>query len=111
MIKVIFLTLGIVSFMMPVGSGLAISLLFGAVMLVFFSAAGYIYDFNFLYVYGVLLALAMPVGEWLYQTAGFSHHGLPVVFGSIAVIMFVRGLFKFITLLKDTPHQAEEQTL
>ena len=110
-INLIFLALGVLSFMMPIGSGLVMSIRFGIMMLILFSTAGYMLDFNFLYVYGVLIALAMPVGEWLYQTAGFSHHGFPVVFGILAGIMFVRGLFKFFTLLKDTPLQEEEHTL
>ena len=110
-INLIFFVLGVVSFLMPIGSGFVMSIRFSVMMLILFSAAGYMLDFNFLYVYGVLIALAMPVGEWLYQTAGFSHHGFPVVFGSVSVIMFVRGLIKFILLLKNTPLPMEEQTL
>ena len=68
-------------------------------------------DFSFLYVYGILIALAIPVGEWLYQTAGFSHHGFPVAFGTLAVIMLARGLYKFITLVRGTSPQVEEPTL
>ena len=68
-------------------------------------------DFSFLYVYGILIALAMPIGEWLYQTAGFSHHGFPIVFGTLAVIMLARGLYKFITLMKETPPQVEEPAI
>ena len=66
-------------------------------------------DFNFLYVYGVLIALAVPIGEWLYQTAGFSHHGWPIVFGIMSGIMLARGLYKFITLLKESPLHFEDQ--
>jgi hypothetical protein len=108
-LNVIFLALGFVAYLMPIGTGLFISIEFGAVMLIFFSTVGYFFDFNFLYVYGLLFALAMPVGEWLYQTAGFSHHGFPVVFGTIAGIMFVRGLVKFLIFLKNNPYSAEEQ--
>ena len=66
-------------------------------------------DIPVLYVYGILLALALPAGEWLYQNYGFSHHGYPVAFGTLAIIMFIRGLYKFITFMKDTPYPAEEQ--
>jgi len=110
-INVIFLFLGMVSFFMPIASGYTISIRFSAMMLILFTAAGYMLDFSFLYVYGILMALAMPVGEWLYQTAGFSHHGYPVVFGTLSGIMFARGLYKFITLVKETPLQVEEQTV
>ena len=110
-INVIFLILGLVSFFAPIASGYAMSIRFSVMMLILFSAAGYMLDFNFLFVYGILSALAMPVGEWLYQTAGFSHHGFPVVFGTISGIMFARGLYKFITLVKETPLQVEEPTI
>ena len=67
-------------------------------------------DFSFLYAYGVLIALAIPIGEWLYQNVGFSHHGFPVVFGTLSGIMLARGLYKFTTLMKEIPPQVEEQT-
>jgi hypothetical protein len=108
-INVIFLVLGAVSATMPLGSGMVISIRFSVMMLILFTTAGYIMDFNVLYAYGALLALAIPVGEWLYQNYGFSHHGLPVVFGTLAVVMFVRGLYKFITFMKETPYPPEEQ--
>lgn len=108
-LNVIFFALGFVAFLMPIGTGLFISIEFGAAMLIFFSTVGYFFDLTFLYVYGLLFALAMPVGEWLYQTAGFSHHGFPVVFGTIAGIMFVRGLVKFLIFLKNNPYSADEQ--
>lgn len=110
-LNVIFLGLGAVAFMFPIVSGFVHSLRFGAMILILFSVAGYFYDFSMLYIYGILIALAMPVGEWLYQTAGFSHHGYPVVFGTVAVIMLVRGLVKFFTLLREIPPQAEEQAV
>ena len=100
-----------VSFFRPIPSGYTMSIRFSVMMLVLFTAAGYMLDFSFLYVYGILIALALPVGEWLYQTAGFSHHGFPVVFGTLAGIMFARGLYKFITLVKETSLQVEEQTV
>jgi hypothetical protein len=108
-INLIFLVLGIVSATLPIGSGMVISIMFSVMMLILFSAVGYILDFNVIYIYGALLALALPVGEWLYQNYGFSHHGYPVAFGTLAIIMFVRGLYKFITFIKETPYPAEEQ--
>ena len=110
-LNVVFLVMGVVAFVLPVEAGLVISFVFGAMLLIFFSGAGYIFDFSMLYIYGILFALAMPVGEWLYQTYGFSHHGYPVVFGSVAGIMLVRGLVKFFTLLKEIPPQVEEQAV
>jgi hypothetical protein len=110
-LNVIFLILGLAASFLPIQSGFVMSLRFGAIMLILFSTAGYIFDFTFLYVYGVLIALAMPVGEWLYQSYGFSHHGYPVVFGGVAGLMFVRGIIKFLTLLKEPSNQTEEITV
>jgi hypothetical protein len=110
-INVIFLVFGIVFSFMPIQSGYVMSIRFSVMVLVLFSGAGYMLDFNFLYVYGIMITLAMPVGEWLYQTAGFSHHGYPAVFGTVAGIMFLRGLYKFIKLLKDNPTPLDDQPL
>lgn len=108
-LNVVFLILGVVFFFRPVGTGYTISVWFSVIMLILFTTAGYVLDFSFLYAYGIMIALAIPVGEWLYQNAGFSHHGFPVVFGTLSGIMCVRGLYKFITLLRETPNQGEEQ--
>jgi len=50
-------------------------------------------DFSFLYVYGILIALAMPVGEWLDQNVGFSQHVFSMVFWALSGMMFARGLY------------------
>ena len=110
-LNVIFLVLGMVAFVLPIQRGYLSSIRFGVMILILFSTAGYFFDFTMLYVYGILITMAMPVGEWLYQNAGFPHHGYPVVFGVVAGIMLVRGLVKFIGLLKEIPPQAEEQAV
>lgn len=110
-LNVIFLGLGAVAFLLPIQPGYLMSLRFGTMILILFSVAGYFYDYSKLYFYGIFIALAVPIGEWLYQNAGFSHHGYPVVFGTAAVIMLVRGLVKFFTLLKEIPPQTEEQAV
>jgi len=110
-INLIFLVLGIVSFMIPVMSGYVMSIRFSVMMLILFSAAGYMLDFNYLYFYGIVMALALPVGEWLYQNAGFSHHGFPVVFGTISSLMFILGILKFVTLVKNTPLSSEGEMI
>ena len=110
-INLVFLILGVVAFLMPLPSGWAMSLRFGLMMLILFSAAGYMLDFNILYIYGFALALALPLGEWLYQELGFSHHGFPAVFGALAVTMLARGLYQLISLLKENPLEPEDGTL
>jgi hypothetical protein len=110
-LNTIFLLLGMVAFAMPSGSGWRFILPFGAMVLILFSLAGYFLDLTRLYVYGLMLALAAPVGEWLYQNFGASHHGYPVTYGLSALVIFLVGLVKFITLVHDNPLPPEDLSL
>ena len=84
------------------------TLLFGLILLVGFSTAAYFLDFPRLYVYGLLGALGLPIGEWLFQNMGASHHGFPIVFGAIAGIMFMTGLALFALFLRNNPLTARD---
>jgi len=110
-LNTIFLILGVIAFAMPGGSGWRITLVFSGIMLIIFSLAGYFLDLTRLYVYGLMLAMSIPVGEWLYQNRGASHHGFPVTFGFAAAIIFLVGLVKFITLVRDNPLPPEDLSL
>lgn len=77
--------------------------LFGFILMAGFSLAAYLLDFPRLYVYGLLLLLAPPVGEWLYANHGVAHHGFPVVFGFVSGVMILTGLFLFVRLLINNP--------
>jgi hypothetical protein len=109
-LNVAFLLVGVFTFFFPGDLGFMIALRFSAIMLLFFSMAGYFYDLNQLYVYGVLCALAIPVGEWLWQRELVSHHGFPMVFGTITGIIFLWGLVKFIRLMQMDIPSFEEQS-
>ena len=110
-LNTVFLILGMVAFAIPGDSGWRFILPFGAMVLILFSLAGYFLDLTRLYVYGLMLALAAPVGEWLYQNFGASHHGYPVTFGLSALVIFLVGLVKFITLVRDNPLPPEDLSL
>lgn len=107
----IFLLLGVIASVMPGGSGWRFVLPFSAIMLVTFSLAGYFLGLARLYVYGLMLALAIPIGEWLYQTFGVSHHGYPITFGILSLVIYLVGLVKFITLVRDNPLPPEDLSL
>ena len=83
--------------------GWLISLVLGLFVLVGFSLAGYLLDTPRFYLYGLMLLIAPPVGEWLYQQHGFSHHGYPVVFGFVAGVLILAGLVLFLRFLKHNP--------
>jgi len=88
--------------------GVGIAGLLGLFLLVGFSVAAYILDYARLYLYGLMLFAAPPIGEWLYTNLGASHHGYPIVFGFSAGVMILTGLVLFIRLLKNNPRVDEE---
>jgi len=99
----------VVSFQDRAQFGWLISLVLGLQVLVGFSLAGYLLDTPRFYLYGLMLLVAPPIGEWLYQRHGFSHHGYPVVFGFGAAVLILTGLVLFLRLLKNNPRIEETQ--
>ncbi len=83
--------------------GSAYSLGMGLLLLGGFSAAAFLLDYPRLYVYGILLFAALPLGEWLYQNRGAAHHGYPLVFGAVSALMILAGLAQFAWMLKTNP--------
>jgi hypothetical protein len=107
--NLIALILGIIAAIsfrtLPLGSP---NMVLGLILLIGFSTAAYSLDFPRLYVYGLLGALGTPTGEWLYQNMGASHHGYPIVFGTLAGVMILTGLVTFVRFLKNNPLPYEE---
>jgi hypothetical protein len=88
-------------------SGRMTSILFGLLLLCFFSLAAYFLDLGRLYIYGLLVGISPAVGEWLWDHGRASHHGFPVTFGTAAGIMILVGLILFVRLLRNNPLPAE----
>jgi hypothetical protein len=101
------LILGIVSLRGSMTHAWVHSLRFIAIMLVGFGLAGYFLGFARLYVYGILAALSIPVGEWLYSHAGIPHHGWPITFGFTAGAVIVTGVIFFVRFLRNNPWPRE----
>lgn len=97
------LILGIVSFKGSTTQGWVHSLRFIAIVLICFGLAGYFLGFVRLYIYGLLVAASIPIGEWLYSHVGIPHHGFPVTFGVTAGIMILTGFILFLRLLRKYP--------
>lgn len=74
------------------------------------SITGYLLEYPRLYLYGALLMIAPLVGEWLYREHGFSHHGIPIAYGTLAGIMVLIGMGLFIHLLRSNPPLEIEET-
>jgi hypothetical protein len=103
-----FLILGMAAPLLPVEFLWLSTIWFSIIVLISFSLAGYFLDMPRYYLYGVMLALALPVGEWLYRTYNFPHHGYPVVFGVVTVTILITGVVKFVSLLSEDPLPKEE---
>lgn len=105
-VNVVFFVAGLlVAFFAPLGGsgrmGWPVAIGFGLGLLFFSSLAGAFLNLLRLFVYGLLLAAAPVVGEWLYRYHGVAHHGYPVVFGTVAAIIFLVGAIMFIRLLSE----------
>ena len=75
----------------------------GIFLLIGFSIAAYVLDYSRLFVYGLMLFIVPPLGEWLYAHYGAAHHGFPIVFGFSAGVMILTGIVLFIRMLKSNP--------
>jgi hypothetical protein len=83
---------------------------FGLIMLIGFSLAAYFLDLARLYLYGIMLAIALLVGEVLYVYLKAPHHGFPITFGVAAGIIILTGSVLFIRLLREYPLPTLEST-
>ena len=101
------LILGFVSFRGSTTQGWVHGLRFIAMVLICSGLAGYFLGFVRLYVYGFLVAVSFPVGEWLYSNVGVPHHGFPVTFGITAGIIILTGVILFLRLLRKNPRLKE----
>ena len=103
-INILALVLGIVaalSFGSVPGQMYAFGL--GMILLVGFSIAAYLLDFNRLYIYGLLVGLSPLIGEWLWNQGLASHHGFPITFGISSSIMILVGFVVFVRFLRNNP--------
>jgi len=83
--------------------GELLSLALGLSLLAGFSFAGFQLGLTRLYLYGLLSTAAPLLGELLWSRGLVSHHGIPLVFGTLAAIMIVTGLVLLARLLRRYP--------
>lgn len=75
----------------------------GIVVLIGFTGAANMTGIARYYLYGLTLAVAPLVGEWLWREGLATHHGYPIVFGVAAVIIFIGGMVRFAAVLRSHP--------
>jgi hypothetical protein len=80
--------------------GLAPVIVLSVILLVGFSLAAYSLNIPRFFLYGLLLAVAPYIGEWLWRRGHASHHGYPIVFGIGAAAIATVGLIKLIAVIR-----------
>ncbi len=92
-------------------AGLVYPISLGVVALVILSMTAYALSVWRYAIYGLLVAAAPLVGEWLYRNDFAEHHGYPVGFGVVALIMVVTGITRFTTLVRTYPVHRDTATV
>lgn len=73
------------------------------VLLLGFSLVAFFLQVPRVFLYGVLLAAAPPIGETLFQRGYATHHGFPLLFGVCAVVILGSGIIRFVRFLPPAP--------
>ena len=109
-VNVIAAGLGAVAFVgvqlnwLDVGNGsIAYPLGLAMVVLIGFSGGAAVTGIHRDYLYGLMLASAPLVGEWLWREGLVTHHGYPIGFGAAAMIMFLVGVVRFAGIVRSHP--------
>jgi hypothetical protein len=73
------------------------------VALIGLSGAAAVTGIHRYYLYGLMLAIATLVGEWLWREDLATHHGYPIAFGAASAIIFTTGIVRFTTIVRNHP--------
>ena len=76
---------------------------FSMIILVLASVSAYYLNIMRLYYYGIMIAIAPLIGEFLWNLGLVSHHGFPLVFGISSFVLIAAGLNLFIRFLHNYP--------
>jgi hypothetical protein len=83
--------------------GIGYPIALSVVSLVGFTVAAYVTSISRFALYGLMLAAAPLIGEWLWRNDLADHHGYPVAFGAVALFILVVGMIRFATLVRSHP--------
>jgi len=92
------------------GGGVVFPFTFFALVLVVFSLMAYATNIQRFFLYGLMLAGAPVVGEWLFREGYALHHGYPVVFGVATAVIAAVGLMKLALVFHRYPRRGTEPT-
>lgn len=99
-VNLVALVLGIVAaYRFPMEQTDIVPYILSLILLVSFSTAAFFLEVPRVFFYGLLLATAPVVGEFLFQRGYATHHGLPITFGICTVVILVAGIVRFVRFL------------
>jgi hypothetical protein len=107
-INIIAFVGGLIASTLGPSAGWATTIAFWLIVLALFSVAAYFLDTPRLYAYGLMLAAAVVIGEWLFREGYAAYHGYPIMFGLATVVIAGVGLVRFVRLLGRTQRPAAE---
>ena len=79
-----------------------------ALMLSGFTAAGYFLNNTRLFIYGIMIAILIPIGEILFWKGVVSHHGYPLTFGIACSAMIITGIMLLIRFVRKYPREVAD---
>ncbi len=77
--------------------------IFSSILFIGFFLAAHYLNLTRLYYYGVLLASAGPIGEFLYKNSYAAHHGYPIVYGIASIVMLITGIILLVNFIRKYP--------
>jgi hypothetical protein len=99
-VNVVALVLGLVAaYWFPMGQGAIVPIYLSVILLLGFSTAAFLLGVPRVFFYGLMVAAAPPIGEFLFQRGYATHHGFPVVFGICALVILIAGIVRFVRFL------------
>ena len=92
-VNVVALLLGLLAaYRFPMEQGDIFPLFLSLILLLGFSTAAFFLGIPRVFFYGILLAAAPALGEFLFQRGYATHHGFPITFGVCTVVILVAGI-------------------
>jgi hypothetical protein len=85
----------------------AFPIAFSLIVFAMASVLAYALNIPRVFYYGVMIAIAPVIGEWLFRNGYAAHHGFPVVYGVTSIAIAATGITKFALLLKRHAPVAE----
>jgi hypothetical protein len=85
-------------------------IVFSLIVLAVSSLAAYGFNIPRIFGYGVMIAFAPAIGEWLWRSGYAAHHGFPVVYGATAFAIAAIGITKLTLLIQSHPPVAPSAT-